>query len=110
MVDVSQIAPYAAAKRAILSRTSLKDDIRTHALASLVAGTVATTACAPADVLKSRIQSAAKGSTVSPRNVPWGLGANQTLFQVMQVVGEGLRNEGPVFLMKGWTPAWLRLT
>ncbi|KAK0721344.1 mitochondrial carrier domain-containing protein [Apiosordaria backusii] len=83
---------YAAAKRTILSRTELKDDIRTHALASLFAGTVATTACAPADVLKSRIQSAAKGSTV------------------LQVVRDGLRQEGPVFLMKGWTPAWLRLT
>jgi dicarboxylate transporter 10 len=55
---------YAVAKRAILSRTQLQDDTRTHALASLIAGTVATTACAPADVLKSRIQSAAKGSSV----------------------------------------------
>ncbi|SPQ24642.1 7333c80e-d49b-4329-a580-969142c3272c [Thermothielavioides terrestris] len=92
LMNVSQIAPYAAAKRAILSRTQLQDDIRTHALASLFAGTVATTVCAPADVLKSRIQSAAKGSSV------------------MQVIGEGLRVEGPKFLMKGWTPAWLRLT
>jgi solute carrier family 25 (mitochondrial dicarboxylate transporter), member 10 len=64
-LDVSQIAPYAAAKRALLARTSLKDDVRTHAIASLVAGTVATTACAPADVLKSRIQSASRGSSVS---------------------------------------------
>ncbi|KAK4124558.1 mitochondrial carrier [Parathielavia appendiculata] len=92
LMNVSQIAPYTAAKRVILSRTQLQDDIRTHALASLFAGTVATTACAPADVLKSRIQSAAKGSTV------------------MQVVREGLSLEGPIFLMKGWTPAWLRLT
>ncbi|KAK0625402.1 mitochondrial carrier domain-containing protein [Bombardia bombarda] len=92
LMNVSQIAPYAAAKRALLTRTTLQDDIRTHTLASLFAGTVATTACAPADVLKSRIQSASKGSTV------------------MQVVREGLRTEGPWFLMKGWTPAWLRLT
>ncbi|GAB1317648.1 hypothetical protein MFIFM68171_07858 [Madurella fahalii] len=92
LMNVSQIAPYAAAKRTVLTRTQLQDDIRTHALASLFAGTVATTACAPADVLKSRIQSASKGSTV------------------MQVVREGLSNEGPGFLMKGWMPAWLRLT
>ncbi|KAK3985253.1 mitochondrial dicarboxylate transporter [Cladorrhinum sp. PSN332] len=92
LMNVSQIAPYAAAKRAILSRTRLEDDIRTHALSSLLAGTVATTACAPADVLKSRIQSAAKGTTVT------------------QVIRSGLQQEGPIFLMKGWTPAWLRLT
>jgi dicarboxylate transporter 10 len=55
---------YSAAKRILLSRTQLRDDIRTHALASLFAGTVATTACAPADVLKSRIQNASKGSSV----------------------------------------------
>ncbi len=61
---LTQTNRYAAAKRVILSRTQLQDDIRTHALASLFAGTVATTACAPADVLKSRIQSAAKGSSV----------------------------------------------
>ncbi|KAM7190089.1 mitochondrial dicarboxylate transporter [Rhypophila sp. PSN 637] len=90
--DVSQIAPYAAAKRTILTNTRLPDDIRTHSLASLFAGTVATTVCAPADVLKSRIQSASQGSSL------------------MQVVRHGLASEGPGFLMKGWTPAWLRLT
>ncbi|KAK3317727.1 mitochondrial carrier domain-containing protein [Cercophora scortea] len=94
MITHHNLHRYAAAKRTLLSRTGLQDDIRTHALASLFAGTVATTACAPADVLKSRIQSAAKGSTS----------------QLMQVVREGLRTEGPAFLMKGWTPAWLRLT
>ncbi|KAK4111671.1 mitochondrial carrier [Canariomyces notabilis] len=92
LMNISQIAPYSAAKRILLSRTQLRDDIRTHALASLFAGTVATTACAPADVLKSRIQSASKGSSV------------------LHVVRDGLSKEGPGFLMKGWTPAWLRLT
>jgi hypothetical protein len=37
-------------------------------------------------------------------------GLDLTGAQVMQVVKEGLGREGPVFLMKGWTPAWLRLT
>ncbi|KAK4217439.1 mitochondrial dicarboxylate transporter [Rhypophila decipiens] len=92
LMNVSQIAPYAAAKRTILTNTRLPDDIRTHSLASLFAGTVATTVCAPADVLKSRIQSASQGSSL------------------MQVVRHGLASEGPGFLMKGWTPAWLRLT
>ena len=49
---------YSAAKQYLLSTAGLADDIRTHFLSSLVAGTVATTICAPADVLKSRIQSA----------------------------------------------------
>ncbi|KAK1579955.1 mitochondrial carrier domain-containing protein [Colletotrichum navitas] len=87
---------YSTAKRILLQNTEMKDDIKTHAVASLFAGTAATTICAPADVLKSRIQSAAAG----------GPGANSLL----RIVQNGLREEGAVFLMKGWTPAWLRLT
>ena len=43
------------------------------------------------DVLKSRLQNAKGGE---------GL---------MAVIKNGLKNEGPTFLMRGWTPAWLRL-
>jgi hypothetical protein len=50
------MARYAAAKSQILS-TGLKDGVPVHMLASLVAGTVATTVYAPADVVKSRLQS-----------------------------------------------------
>lgn len=86
---------YTTAKSLILSKTSLQDDVKTHMLSSLIAGTVATTICAPADVLKSRIQAASKA------------GGSQSL---LQILSQGLKQEGPLFLMKGWTPAWLRLT
>ncbi|VUC31826.1 unnamed protein product [Clonostachys rosea] len=79
LMNVSQIATYSSAKQYLVSRMGLADDIKTHAAASLAAGTMATTLCAPAD----------------------GLGA---------VLRSGLREEGALFLMKGWTPAWLRLT
>lgn len=109
LMNVGQIAPYTAAKAALLHHGSasaspssspsslrlpfeLRDDVVTHMLASLAAGTVATTICAPADVLKSRIQAAG--------------GARSLL----QVLAQGLAQEGPLFLMKGWVPAWLRLT
>ncbi|KAJ9609761.1 hypothetical protein H2200_006089 [Cladophialophora chaetospira] len=97
IMNVSQIATYSAAKRQLLSNPSLnlKDGIFTHFLASLVAGTVATTACAPADVLKSRIQNAVTVDGVKP--------------SVSKIIAESMRTEGPRFLMRGWTPAWLRL-
>ncbi|PKS06110.1 hypothetical protein jhhlp_007944 [Lomentospora prolificans] len=94
--DTGQIVPYTAAKQYLLSSVGLNDDGRTHFVASLVAGTVATTVCAPADVLKSRIQSAA--ATTNGRS------------PMLQIIRTSLRDEGPWFLMKGWTPAWLRLT
>ncbi|EXV03235.1 mitochondrial carrier protein [Metarhizium robertsii] len=95
LMNVSQIASYASAKQSLLASNNMSDNITTHALASLMAGTVATTLCAPADVLKSRMQSSAKGDASS---LLFCHGSN------------GLRDEGPRFLMKGWTPAWLRLT
>lgn len=52
---------YTSAKAKLLSASWLKmnDGIMLHITASIAAGTVATTVCAPADVLKSRIQNAA---------------------------------------------------
>ncbi|KAK7903294.1 hypothetical protein LTR67_001312 [Exophiala xenobiotica] len=97
IMNVSQIATYSAAKRALLSNETLglKDGMPTHFMASLLAGTVATTACAPADVLKSRIQNAVTVDGIKP--------------SVSKIISESLRTEGPRFLFKGWTPAWLRL-
>lgn len=122
-------ARYTAAKRALLANTSLQDDVKTHMLSSLVAGTVATTICAPADVLKSRVQAASKSGAGSSVSLPSSFlppllsflpcvhgGTNQmgtqltTKQSLLQITTQGLRNEGPLFLMKGWTPAWLRLT
>ncbi|KFY29119.1 hypothetical protein V493_02539 [Pseudogymnoascus sp. VKM F-4281 (FW-2241)] len=89
---------YTSAKAKLLSASWLKmnDGVMLHITASIAAGTVATTVCAPADVLKSRIQNAAAVG-----------GKSAGLFHV---VAESMREEGPRFLMKGWLPAWLRLT
>jgi len=97
LMNVSQIAVYTSAKRQLLSNKALKlsDGVPVHIAASLAAGTVATTVCAPADVLKSRLQSAASANGQAP-----GL---------VKIFITSLKNEGPQFLMKGWTPAWLRL-
>jgi len=65
---------YSAAKRALLANQSLglQDGLPTHFLASLLAGTVATTACAPADVLKSRVQNAVAVNGVRPVSKRYG--------------------------------------
>ncbi|KAF4954466.1 hypothetical protein FGADI_5245 [Fusarium gaditjirri] len=91
LMNVSQIATYASTKKYLVAN-GFGDDTKTHAISSLAAGTMATTLCAPADVLKSRMQSSAGKEGLA------------------QVLSTGLREEGPRFLMRGWTPAWLRLT
>ncbi|RFU26090.1 hypothetical protein B7463_g10244, partial [Scytalidium lignicola] len=97
LMNVSQIAVYEAAKSRLLSTPwlDLKDGVPVHVTASLAAGTVATTVCAPADVMKSRMQSAA---STSSGNISF-----------LKIFMDSMKNEGPGFLMKGWTPAWLRL-
>ncbi|KAH0289319.1 mitochondrial dicarboxylate transporter [Aureobasidium namibiae CBS 147.97] len=97
IMNISQIATYSTAKDWLLSNPSLglKDGIFLHFLASLLAGTVATTACAPADVLKSRVQSAPTVNGVKP--------------SLSKIFAESYQKEGISFLMRGWSPAWLRL-
>ncbi|KAF1996397.1 mitochondrial carrier [Amniculicola lignicola CBS 123094] len=96
LMNVSQIATYAGAKRHLMGSFGMQDDIWVHIVASGVAGTVATTMCAPADVLKSRFQNAASVPGISRPSV-------------FRYAVDTVRNEGPGFLMRGWTPAWLRL-
>lgn len=94
LMNAGQIATYSAAKRQLVDPNvvGMKDGPAAHFTASLIAGTVATTICAPADVLKSRIQSAASS------------GAGLTA-----IIADSYQKEGLSFLMRGWTPAWLRL-
>ena len=94
LMNVSQIVSYSAAKEHLLG-VGATDGLPTHFLASFIAGTVATTACAPADVLKSRVQNAVTVDGVRP--------------SVTRIITESLKKEGPMFLMRGWTPAWMRL-
>lgn len=86
-------ARYDFFKAELLRRNIFDDNIYCHFTASFAAGTVATTVCSPADVLKSRIMNAS------------GPGSNSTL----QVIRNSMAAEGPMFIFKGWVPAWSRL-
>ncbi|OBZ79767.1 Mitochondrial dicarboxylate transporter [Grifola frondosa] len=97
LMNGSQVGSYDYFKTTLLRHPlpiidyQLRDNLLLHTVASLLAGTVATTVCAPADVLRSRLMSA------SARHHP------------IDVLKKSLREEGPRFLFKGWTPAFIRL-
>ena len=77
-----------------LIRRGWADDWALHTLCAVVSGLVATTACNPADVLKSALMSArASGS-----DAPTALGAAAAI----------LRTHGPLGFMRGWTAAYAR--
>ncbi|KAH8988249.1 dicarboxylic acid transporter [Lactarius akahatsu] len=93
----SQVGSYDFFKSKLMHKvipvfnTKLNDSILLHSISSCLAGLVATTVCAPADVLKSRLMS---------QSGDIGL---------MKVLKRSLRDEGPRFLFRGWTPAFVRL-
>lgn len=93
LMNASQLASYDVFKAELLRSGYFQDNIICHFTASFGAGTVATTICSPADVLKSRIMNAS------------GPGSSSTL----AVIRTSLKNEGPMFMFKGWLPAWTRL-
>ncbi|KAG6829406.1 hypothetical protein H0H92_004608 [Tricholoma furcatifolium] len=93
LMNASQLASYDFFKAELLKTPYFEDNILCHFTASFAAGTVATTVCSPADVLKSRIMNAS------------GPGSNSTL----GVIRASLKNEGAMFMFKGWVPAWTRL-
>ncbi|KIO30285.1 hypothetical protein M407DRAFT_242219 [Tulasnella calospora MUT 4182] len=93
LMNASQLASYDYFKSMLLQTKYFKDNIYCHFTASLFAGTVATTVCSPADVLKSRVMNAS------------GPGSSSA----MAVLRNSFKNEGPMFMFKGWIPAWTRL-
>jgi dicarboxylate transporter 10 len=95
LMNASQLATYDVAKDAILHTGYMKEGTLLHFSASFVAGTVATTVCSPADVIKARIMSTSKDAG-SPRNA-------------VQNLQRAIQREGVGFLFRGWTPAWIRL-
>ncbi|KAH9891121.1 dicarboxylic acid transporter [Cubamyces lactineus] len=97
LMNGSQVGSYDLFKTLLLRNRiplidhQIEDGLLLHTISSVLAGTVATTVCAPADVLRSRLMSA-HGET-----------------HPLQVLTTALREEGPRFLFKGWTPAFIRL-
>ncbi|KAI8973095.1 mitochondrial carrier [Trametes punicea] len=93
LMNASQLASYDFFKATLLNSGYFADNIYCHTTASFFAGTVATTVCSPADVLKSRIMSAAGAEGKS----------------ALQMIRTSMKTEGPMFMFKGWVPAWMRL-
>ncbi|KAF9116091.1 Mitochondrial dicarboxylate transporter [Mortierella sp. AM989] len=92
LMTSSQLVSYDEFKRSLLATSWFKDNLITHFASSLLAGLVATTVCAPLDVLKTRIMNSS-GSNLS---------ASHMFFHIV-------KTEGPLALFKGWLPAFLRL-
>jgi len=97
LMNASQVGSYDYFKYSLLGKPvpfvgyQFQDNLVLHTVSSCAAGTVATTVCAPADIIRSRVM------------------AHSGEEGMLQILRQSLRKEGPGFLLKGWTPAFMRL-
>ncbi|KAF9229683.1 mitochondrial carrier [Gyrodon lividus] len=97
LMNTSQVGSYDFFKTTLLRHRiplvdyQFHDGFLLHVVASLAAGTCGTTVCSPADVIKTRIM--ASSGKASP----------------VHVLVKSIREEGPMLMFKGWTPAFMRL-
>jgi len=97
LMNTAQVGSYDFFKTTLLKTRApifdyqFKDNFFLHVVASLAAGTCGTTVTSPVDVIRTRIM----GSNI--KSSPVG------------VFLKSLREEGALFMFKGWTPAFIRL-
>ncbi|KDE08607.1 hypothetical protein MVLG_01069 [Microbotryum lychnidis-dioicae p1A1 Lamole] len=92
LMNASQLATYDMFKGVIMRAKLMDDGLGLHFTSSFLAGTVATTICAPFDVIKSRIMNASAHEPIST------------------IISRSFKTEGVRWMFKGWTPAWIRLS
>ncbi|GFZ44368.1 hypothetical protein JCM24511_02090 [Saitozyma sp. JCM 24511] len=135
LMNMSQLGSYDWFKQELMRHKVLEDGPVLHFVASLgapfhvpapsfctsltVQGSVATTVCSPADVLKSRIMTAqgpcstSTLAVIKTSYVQRAGGAGPALRTARRrralTSGPRLANEGPMFMFKGWLSAWTRL-
>ncbi|KAF2796757.1 mitochondrial carrier [Melanomma pulvis-pyrius CBS 109.77] len=91
LMNSSQLASYDMFKAFCTHTLSMPDDSRTYLAASLMAGITATTVCSPVDVVRTRMMNSA---------------TKESLWQVLQ---RSSLSEGPMWMLKGWLPSFIRL-
>jgi len=90
-MTVGTVPVYEHTKHIAKSRFEFEDSPTLHFGAGIVTGLVGTTVTAPADVIRTRVMSAAEGMGI--------VGAASSV----------LRDHGPVGFFRGWTPAYIRI-
>ncbi|XP_048482117.1 mitochondrial 2-oxoglutarate/malate carrier protein isoform X2 [Plutella xylostella] len=89
VVNAAQLGTYSQAREMFLG--TVPDGVALHFCASMVSGLVTTIASMPVDIIKTKIQNAAKGESQ------------------LSVVTTLLKNEGVLSLWKGFLPYYARL-
>ena len=91
LMTSSQLATYDQAKLYLLATAYFDDGIKTHFVASLISGLIATTVCSPVDVIKTRVMT------------------SHDKQGIVHLLTEITRHEGLRWAFRGWVPSFMRL-
>eukprot|EP01083_Nonionella_stella_P008057 23240_1 len=94
LLTAAQLATYDHTKYTLKTNGVMEEGVPLHVVASLVAGFAATTAAAPADLVKTRIM-------CDPRRVLYR--------NPIDCVIKTAMNDGPMALFRGWVPSYARI-
>lgn len=94
-----QLASYDHSKNFFLTHGFL-DGVPLHIVCSIISGLCATTAAAPADIIKTRIMNDRARSAEGGKKLYSG---------VLDCLWKTVTHEGPQALLRGWVPSYLRL-
>ncbi|KAG5354911.1 Mitochondrial dicarboxylate transporter [Yarrowia sp. B02] len=95
LMTSSQMVSYDSFKAVLVNHLGMNPDKKsTHFAASLLAGLMATTVCSPVDVVKTRIMNAH---------------AHHSKDSAFTIFFKALKQEGPLFMFRGWLPSFVRL-
>ena len=95
LMTTSQLATYDTFKGLCMEKAGMADNLATHFTASFRAGFVATTACSPVDVIKTRIMTASHAD-----------GGHHSIVSLLRDI---CRKEGLGWTFRGWVPSFIRL-
>lgn len=93
LMTIGQLSMYDQFKQLLLTNANLKDNTKTHILASLMAGTTATTLTQPLDVIKTRLMNETTGHYKGAIDVARSI----------------MKDYGPLGFFRGYVPAFVRL-
>lgn len=92
LMTSSQVVSYDMIKSSLITHLHFNEKSNNlFFLSSILSGLIATTICSPVDVLKTRTMNNTHHEPVS------------------SILKNSIKNEGPLFMFKGWLPAFVRL-
>ncbi|KAI9355404.1 mitochondrial carrier domain-containing protein [Zopfochytrium polystomum] len=101
LLTSGQLASYDETKYLMKKYGIMQEGLNLHVVASIVAGLVACTVCAPADIIKTRLLGQSRGAGLDPTH-PHYRGFVHCFTSIV-------RTEGVLTLFRGWLPSYMRL-